>query len=90
MANAADWVRSAGPKAQDQPALGAASDLPYQLRGLTADRPNQVWATDITYTPMARGFLYLVAVMDWYSRYVLAWRLSNAMDTSFLVLPRRT
>jgi putative transposase len=56
---------------------------PYLLRGLTIDRPNQVWATDITYIPMARGFLYLVAVMDWYSRYVLAWRLSNTMDTSF-------
>jgi putative transposase len=55
----------------------------YLLRGLTIDRPNQVWATDITYIPMARGFLYLVAVMDWYSRYVLAWRLSNTMDTSF-------
>src|SRR6516162_11383546 len=49
----------------------------YQLH------PNQVWAADITYIPMARGFLYLVAVMDWYSRYVLAWRLSNTMDTSF-------
>ena len=56
---------------------------PYLLRGLTIDRPNQVWAADITYIPMARGFFYLVVVMDWYSRYVLAWRLSNTMDTSF-------
>jgi putative transposase len=56
---------------------------PYLLRGLTIDRPNQVWAADITYIPMARGFLYLVVVMDWHSRYVLAWRLSNTMDTSF-------
>jgi putative transposase len=56
---------------------------PYLLRGLAIDRPNQVWAADITYIPMARGFLYLVAVMDWHSRYILAWRLSNTMDTSF-------
>jgi putative transposase len=56
---------------------------PYLLRGLAIDRPNQVWAADITYIPMARGFLYLVVVMDWHSRYVLAWRLSNTMDTSF-------
>src|SRR6516164_1093883 len=60
---------------------------PYLLRGLTIDRPNQVWATDITYIPMARGFLYLVAVMDWCSRYVLAWRLSNTMDTSLCLDP---
>ena len=50
---------------------------PYLLRGLEINRVNQVWATDITYIPMARGFLYLVAIMDWHSRYVLAWRLSN-------------
>ena len=58
---------------------------PYLLRGLAITRVNQVWATDITYIPMARGFLYLVAVMDWYSRYVLAWRLSNTLDTDFCV-----
>ncbi len=51
---------------------------PYLLRGLRIERVHQVWAADITYTPMARGFLYLVAVMDWVSRYVLAWRLSTA------------
>jgi putative transposase len=56
---------------------------PYLLRGKQVTRPNQVWATDITYIPMARGFLYLVAVMDWYSRYVLSWRLSNTLDTMF-------
>ena len=56
---------------------------PYLLRGLAIGRPNQVWAADMTYIPMTRGFLYLVAVMDWHSRYVLAWRLSNTMDTSF-------
>ncbi len=58
---------------------------PYLLRNLKIDRPNQVWATDITYIPMARGFVYLVAVMDWYSRRVLSWRLSNTLDSHFCV-----
>ncbi|MCP4374476.1 MAG: IS3 family transposase, partial [Deltaproteobacteria bacterium] len=58
---------------------------PYLLRNLTIDRPNQVWAADITYIPMARGFMYLVAVMDWNSRKVLSWRLSNTLDTDFCV-----
>lgn len=58
---------------------------PYLLRGLTIDRPNQVWATDITYIPMARGFMYLVAIMDWATRKVLAFRLSNTLDTRFCV-----
>jgi len=56
---------------------------PYLLRGLTIEKPNQVWCSDITYLPMKRGFLYLVAVMDWHSRAVLAWRLSNTMDADF-------
>jgi len=58
---------------------------PYLLRGLKIDRPNQVWCTDITYIPMRRGFLYLVAIMDWASRKVLAWRLSNTMEAEFCV-----
>jgi len=58
---------------------------PYLLRGLTIDRPNQVWATDITYIPMARGFVYLCAVMDWFSRRILSWRLSNTMEAEFCV-----
>ena len=58
---------------------------PYRLRDLTIDRPNQVWATDITYIPMRRGFLYLVAIVDWYSRKVLAWRLSNTLTTDFCI-----
>jgi putative transposase len=58
---------------------------PYLLRGVEVTRPNQVWAADITYIPMARGFLYLVAVMDWFSRKVLSWRLSNTMDHHFCV-----
>jgi putative transposase len=56
---------------------------PYRLRELTIDRPNQVWAADITYVPMARGFMFLVAVMDWYSRKVLSFKLSNTLDTDF-------
>ena len=56
---------------------------PYLLRNLTITRANQVWAADITYLPMARGFLYLVAIMDWHSRYVVAWRLSNTLETGF-------
>jgi putative transposase len=55
----------------------------YLLRGLEIRQPNQVWAADITYIPMARGFLYLVVIMDWYSRYVLSWRLSNTLDANF-------
>lgn len=58
---------------------------PYLLRSLVIDRPNQVWAADITYLPMAKGFVYLVAIMDWHSRKVLSWRLSNTMDNSFCV-----
>ncbi len=58
---------------------------PYLLRGLQIDRVNQVWATDITYIPMARGFMYLVCVMDWHSRYVFSWRLSNTLEADFCV-----
>jgi putative transposase len=56
---------------------------PYLLRGVEIVRPNQVWACDITYVPMPRGYLYLTAVMDWFSRCVLAWQLSNSMDVEF-------
>ena len=58
---------------------------PYLLRNVPIERVSQVWSTDITYVPMERGFLYLVAVMDWYSRYVLSWRLSNTMDVGFCI-----
>ena len=58
---------------------------PYLLRDTVVQRPNQVWATDITYIRIERGFAYLVAVMDWHSRKVLAWRLSNTLDTEFCV-----
>jgi putative transposase len=58
---------------------------PYLLKGLEIDRANQVWAADICYVPMARGFVYVVAIMDWYSRKVMAWRVSNTMDAEFCV-----
>ena len=58
---------------------------PYLLRKLAITRPNQVWCSDITYIPVKRGFLYLVAIMDWATRKVLSWRLSNALDASFCV-----
>jgi putative transposase len=58
---------------------------PYLLRGVEVSRPNQVWSTDITYIRLAHGFVYLVAIIDWYSRQVLSWRISNSMDTSFCV-----
>ena len=62
---------------------GAHRIYPYLLRDVTIERPDQVWSTDITYVPMPTGFMYLAAVIDWYSRYVLAWRLSNTLDGSF-------
>lgn len=70
-----------------KPKLSAAGTghriYPYLLRGVTVERPDQVWSTDITYVPLAAGFMYLAAVIDWYSRYVIAWRLSNTLDGSF-------
>ena len=56
---------------------------PYLLRDVAIRRPDQVWSTDITYVPLAKGFMYLAATIDWYSRYVIAWRLSNTLDGSF-------
>jgi putative transposase len=67
-----------------QPAPGH-KIYPYLLSGMRITRPNQTWAADITYIPMARGFLYLVAIIDWYSRYVLSWRLSNTLEAAFCV-----
>ena len=62
---------------------------PYLLRDLVVDRPNQVWAADITYVPLPRGFMYLVAVLDWFSRFVLAWQLSNTLDGAFCLAALR-
>ena len=58
---------------------------PYLLRDLSIERANQAWASDISYIPMAKGFMYLVAIMDWYSRRVLSWRVSNTLDTDFCI-----
>jgi len=78
-------IEALGPKPRtSKPALGH-KIYPYLLRDMTIDWPNQVWAADITYIPLPRGFLYLVAVIDWASRAVLSWRLSNTMDASFCV-----
>ena len=73
------------PRPRTSQASASHAVYPYLLRGLTIDRSNQVWCADITYLPMARGFMYLVAVMDWHSRYVLSWRVSNTLDSSFCV-----
>jgi len=74
-----------GPKPRTTKPQHGHKIFPYLLRNLAIERPNQVWAADITYIPIGRGFLYLVAVIDWASRAVLAWRLSNTMDVSFCV-----
>jgi len=72
-------------KANTSKKAAGSTIYPYLLRNLAIDRPNQVWATDITYIPMRRGFVYLVAVVDWFSRRVLAWRLSNTLTADFCV-----
>ena len=77
-----DGMRGSG---QSRASAGLRRSFPYRLRGLVIDRANQVWCADMTYIPIGRGFLYFVAVMDWASRAVLAWRLSNTMDVSFCV-----
>jgi len=78
-------IAALGPKPRTTKPAPGHTIFPYLLRDVTVERPNQVWAADITYIPVGRGFLYLVAVMDWSSRAALAWRLSNTMDVSFCV-----
>jgi len=78
-------IAALGPKPRTTKPAPGHKIFPYLLRDLEIGRPNQVWAADITYIPVGRGFLYLVAVIDWASRAVLAWRLSNTMDVSFCV-----
>lgn len=73
------------PKPKTSEAAKEHRKYPYLLRGVEIVRPNQVWSTDITYLPLPKGFMYLVAVMDWYSRYVLSWRLSNTLDSGFCI-----
>jgi len=71
------------PKPRTSNAAKGHKVYPYLLRNLAITRPNQVWSADITYIPMLRGFMYLVAIMDWHSRYVVAWQLSNTLDGLF-------
>jgi putative transposase len=78
-------IAGLGPKPRTTKPAPGHKIFPYLLRGMVVDRPNQVWAADLTYVPIGRGFLYLVAIMDWASRAVLAWRLSNTMDVSFCI-----
>jgi hypothetical protein len=73
-------IAALGPKPRTTKSAPGHKIFPYLLRGMMIERPNQVWAADITYVPIGRGFLYLMAVMDWASRAVLAWRLSNTME----------
>ena len=78
-------IAALGPKPRTTKPAPGHKVFAYLLRDLVIDRPNQVWAADITYIPIGRGFLYLVAIIDWASRAVLAWRLSNTMDVAFCV-----
>jgi putative transposase len=78
-------IEALGPKPRTTKPAPGHKIYPYLLRDMLIERPNQVWAADITYIPIGTGFLYLVAVIDWASRAVLAWRLSNTMDSSFCV-----
>ena len=76
-------LRAIYPRPRTSQANQQHKKYPYLLRGLSIERPNQVWAADITYVPLPQGFMYLVAVMDWFSRYVLAWQLSNTLESIF-------
>jgi putative transposase len=76
-------IAALGPKPNTSKEAPGNKVFPYLLREMSIERPNQVWAADITYIPIGRGFFYLVAIIDWASRAVLAWRLSNTLDTSF-------
>src|SRR6516165_5815044 len=78
-------IAALGPKPRTTKPAPGHKIYPYLLRNLTIERVNHVWAADITYIPIGRGFLYLVAIIDWASRAILAWRLSNTMDVSFCV-----
>lgn len=78
-------IAALGPKPRTTKPAPGHKIYPYLLRDLVIDRPNQVWAADITYIPIGRGFLYLVAIIDWFARAVLAWRLSNTIDAAFCV-----
>ena len=78
-------LEAVGPKPNLSKPQAGHTIYPYLLKGLAIERANQVWSTDITYVPMAHGFLYLCAIIDWYSRYILSWRLSNTLLADFCV-----
>jgi putative transposase len=78
-------IRSLGPQPKTMVPNKSHPIYPYLLRDLVIERPNQVWAADITYVPFKKGFWYLVAIMDWHTRKVLTWRLSNTMTSDFCV-----
>jgi putative transposase len=82
-------LQAVGPKPKTSIPAPGHRVYPYLLRGVVIDRPNQVWCADITYVPMQHGFMYLVAVLDWFSRYVLAWQLSNTLDGHFCQMALR-
>src|SRR6266852_5911338 len=84
-ADARDGDRGAGSAPRHQQSRARPQDLSLSAAGVSITEPNHVWASDITYIPMALGFLYLVAIIDWASRAVLAWRLSNTMDAGFCI-----
>ena len=84
-ADEADGDRGALPPSAHDEARAGHKIYPYQLRGMEIVRPNQVWAMDITYIPMAKGFVYLAVVLDWFSRRALSWRVSITMEASFCV-----
>src|SRR5690348_2571915 len=81
--DAVDGHRSLVPEAESELSAARHEIYPYLLRDVIVSRPNQVWSTDITYIPMRSGFLYLVVIMDWFSRFVLSWNLSNTMEVDF-------
>jgi len=78
-------LRAISPKPRTSQPGNGHKIYPYLLRGLSIERPNQVWASDICYIPMAKGFMYLTVIIDWYSRRVLAWRVSNTLETDACV-----
>jgi len=78
-------IRAIYPKPRLSKGVDNCEKYPYLLRGVVIQRPNQVWGTDITYIKLRQGFIYLVAVMDWFSRYVLSWEISNSLDSFFCI-----
>lgn len=78
-------LEAVGPRPDTSRTAPGHTVYPYLLRGVTADGPDHIWSTDITYIAMPKGFLYLTAVMDWHSRYVLSWQVSNTLDTAFCI-----